>query len=358
MATTRYGVNSPETNKVWAKKLYIETLSETIYGKLIGSSTDSVITMKDELKKQGGDRVRVTLRMLLTGAGTQGDATLEGNEEALATYTDDLYIDQLRHAVRSDGKMSEQRILFDMREQAKAGLRDWWADRWDVCILNQLTGNTGQTDTRYTGNQAAIAPTASRLFAAGSQDTEASLSATVTHSLNLREIDRAVAKAKTLSPLIRPAKIDGKSMYVLIIHPYQTYQLRRSTDQNTWFDITKAALQGGLSESEDKFYRGMIGIYNNTLILEDNRIPVITGTPNSGAASDYRRAVFCGAQAGIMAMGRDSASPETEMSWNEESFDYGNQMGVEGGSIFGVKKAVFNSTDFATLAISGYAPAI
>ena len=70
--------------------------------------------------------------MLLTGDGIEGDGTLEGNKEALTTYTDDVVINQLRHAVRSGGKMSEQRIPFSVREEARLGLQDWWRDRFDT----------------------------------------------------------------------------------------------------------------------------------------------------------------------------------------------------------------------------------
>jgi hypothetical protein len=37
-------------------------------------------------------------------------------------------------------------------------------------------------------------------------------------------------------------------------------------------------------------------------------------------------------------------------------FDYGNQLGVSAGMIFGVKKTKFNSSDYATIVMSGYAP--
>jgi hypothetical protein len=40
------------------------------------------------------------------------------------------------------------------------------------------------------------------------------------------------------------------------------------------------------------------------------------------------------------------------MSWKEESFDYGNQLGVSAGCIGGLKKTVFNSADFATIVCS------
>ena len=43
-------------------------------------------------------------------------------------------------------------------------------------------------------------------------------------------------------------------------------------------------------------------------------------------------------------------------SWNEELFDYGNQLGVGAGLIWGLKKVQFNSTDFATITLPGWAP--
>jgi hypothetical protein len=57
----------------------------------------------------------------------------------------------------------------------------------------------------------------------------------------------------------------------------------------------------------------------------------------------------------VIAFGQgDSAG---SMTWDEETFDYGNKLGVSAGAIFGIKKAIFNSTDFATIVISSYADA-
>ena len=106
-----------------------EALKETFMSRFAGKTKGNLVYTKNELHKQAGDRIRVGLRMQLTGAGIVGDGTLEGNEEALSIYNDDIVVDQLRHAVRSDGRMSEQRVPFSVREEAMDGLRDWWADR-------------------------------------------------------------------------------------------------------------------------------------------------------------------------------------------------------------------------------------
>jgi len=47
----------------------------------------------------------------------------------------------------------------------------------------------------------------------------------------------------------------------------------------------------------------------------------------------------------------------SDMEWVEEKFDYGNQLGVAAGMIFGMKKTVFNSKDFGTIVMATSAAA-
>jgi N4-gp56 family major capsid protein len=355
MANTDYPVGHPLAVKLWSKKLMHEALKQTWASKFMGTGSDSLMQIKDDTQKGAGDKITCGLRMQLTGDGIQGDGTLEGNEEALVTYSDSVFIDQLRHAVRSSGKMSEQRVPFSVREEARMGLQDWWADRFDTAFMNQLAGNTDVSDTRLTGNQATIAATASRLICGGLHDTEASLSAMTTEAMQLRDIDRLVAKAKTLTPIIRPLKVGGQDKFVLFIHPNQMYSLRTNNTSTVgnYVDIFKAAMQGGVYK-DNPIMQGASFEYNNVIVHESTRVPDIVGTPNSGAATAFRSAIFCGAQAGIMAFGRDDGP--NRMNWTEELFDYENQLGVAAGCIYGMKKTVYNSTDFATIVLSTYAP--
>lgn len=360
MAETQFGTNDSLTVKLWAKKLNEEALKETWFSKFMGPDSNSLCQVRDEANKQAGDRIRVGLRMQLTGAGIQGSGTLEGNEESLTTYSDDLLINYIKHAVRWDDTMSQQRVAFDLRTEALMGLKDWWADRMDTAFMNQLTGNTGQADTRYTGNNATVAPTASRLFTSSDSatlnTTEASLSATTTFAFSFRDIDRAVSIARTASPMIRPIRIKGSEYYVCFLHPYSVYQLRRDTSANNFMDIARQALAGAVSAGKEAIYDGALGIYNKVILHESVRIPIITGTPNSGAAAAFRRNVFCGAQALAAGFGKGSALERYD--WVEEKFDYKDKVGVKAGLTHGIKKMVFNSVDFGTVAISSYAPTV
>ena len=350
MTTTAYGVNNPLAVKLWAKKLFKEALKETYLYKFTGAGTSSIIQIKDETSKGAGDRVTVGLRMQLSGDGVQGDGTLEGNEEALTTYTDNVFIDQLRHAVRSAGKMSEQRVPFSVREEAKDGLKDWWADRIDTWGFNQLCGYTAATDTRFTGNQAVIAPDSNHIARVGGVANDQSL--TSANVFDLNQIDKCVERALTLSPMIRPVKVNGEDKYVMFLHPYQVFDLRTTTSDGQWLDIQKAAMMGGQT-SKNPIYNGSLGEYNGVILHQSVRVTQGVNSATNAAVSSVRRAVFCGAQAGLMAYGKDSS--DGEMSWVEELFDYGNQLGVSAGMIAGLKKTVFNSADFGTIVVPSYA---
>lgn len=339
--------------KLWSRTLLVEVLKQAIIGKFIGKTPYSMIQVKDDTEKNPGDQITVGLRMQLAGAGVIGDATLETNEEALTFHSDALIINQLRHAVRSGGMMSEQRVPFSVRNEAKSGLVDWWAGRIDEWALNQLAGYTPQTDTRYTGLQAVVAPDANHQVWPSTITDDQSL--TSSHPFSLSLIDKAVERAKTLTPAIRPIRLQGGDYYVAIIHPYQTTQLRTSTTTGQWLDIQKAAMTGG-EINKNPIFTGALGMYNRTIIHEDSRIPNGVNSSTGAADTDTRRAIFAGTQAGLMAFGRDYGSPD-KFKWVEELFDYENQLGVAAGLVAGLKKTRFNSADFATIVMSSYAVA-
>ena len=352
MAMTEYGVNSSEAVKLWSRKLAREALKQTYMARFVGTSQDSLIQEKTDTKKDAGDRVTCTLRMLLTGDGVQGDATLEGNEESLTTYTDDIYINQLRHATRSKGKMTEQRIPFSIREESMSGLRDWWADRLDTWFFNQIAGNTAVSDTRYTGNQAAIAPSSTRIMRADNNSTDQALDAFADDKMTLDLLDFLKEMAETATPLIRPVMVNGVKKYVVFLHPYQVTDLRTNASTGQWLDIQKAAMQGG-KVSDNPIFSGAIGEYNNMILHSSTRIPQGVHSSTGAAVANTRRAVLCGAQSAAIAFGQGHSLKQYD--WTEELFDYGNQLGVEAGCIGGLKKCVYNSVDFGTIVLSTYA---
>lgn len=318
-----------------------------------GTNSNSMIQIKDETQKSAGDKITYGLRMQLTAAGILGDGTLEGNEESLVTYSDSILINQLRNAVRSAGRMSQQRVPFSVRDEALSGLRDWYADRFDTAAFNQICGNTVQTNVAYAGNNATIAVDASHQKWTGGVSADQSLTSTMTFNLTI--IDAAVEAAKVLTPAIRPVRTGGKEFYLGFLHPYQVTDMRINTSTGQWLDIQKAAAAGG-EISDNPIFDGALGIYNGVILHSDYRIPLgIQSAASTTAVSNTRRAVLAGAQALMLGYGRDNGPGR--YTWVEELFDYENELGVSAGCIFGLKKTVFNSMDFADIVMSTYAAA-
>lgn len=347
MAQTTYTVNSAETVKLWSRKLAREALKATWFQKFVGNTSDDVIQVLDDTSKGAGDRVTVTLRMQLTGDGVAGDGTMEGNEEALVTYTDNMFIDQLRNAVRSGGKMTDQRIPWSVREEAMLGLKDWWAGRMDTSFFNQVCGYTPQADTRYTGMNAVTA--ASTVYRPNSRANDQSL--TTGDEFTLSFVDQVVASAKLATPVIRPVMVNGDPMYVMILHTNQVTQLRTNTSSGQWLDIQKAATTGDGSKN-NPIFTGALGVYNGVILHEDTRITNGVNSSTGATVATARRAVLMGAQACALAFGQGYSFENFD--WNEELFDYGNQLGVEAGAIFGLKKLRFNSNDFSVIVAASY----
>lgn len=365
MAQTIIGVNDDQATRAWAKKLIIEAMKETMADKFVGKDENSIVQVRDELKG-GGQNITIGLRRRLTGKGVKGDAEAKNQSEGLNVRSDAMWIDQLRHVVNITGLMSQQRVTWSMRAEANSALKDWWSDRIDVSILNQLAGNSAQTDVEYTGLQAALAPSTTRQIFAADAAAVATLT-TEDYRFTLDLVDRCVLKARTASPAIRPVMVGGMRVYVMILHPNQAYQLRTNMAEGQWAQIQQAALKGGMI-TKNPLFTGALGMWNNVLLFEDARVPfgdsdqanaeyhTDLGAPAAGTTS-VARAIFCGAQAAGFGIGRVENYPE-RMRWVEVLDDGENQLNIFAGMIFGVKKLKFDGVDFGTIVVHTYSPGV
>ena len=364
MAKTEFGVNHPLAVKLWSKALAREAQRRTFMNRFIGKSEDSLVQEKVDLKKSAGDEITCGLRPQLQGDGVVNDATLEGNEEAMLFYDDKVKIHMLRHATRSKGQMSEQRVPYSVRNEGMGGLADWYADRKDTVLFNHLCGYTVENRAAYIGGNTITAPTSNRILRAGNQSNDESLTSSDTFTLDLIDIARERAETASIEentgPLIRPFNYMGGLYYVMFLHDYQVTQLRTNTATGQWQDIQKAAMQGGDVE-KNPIFTGALGIYNGVVLHKVKRVTKGVNSSTNAAVDTVRRAVLCGAQAATIAYAGGSSG--TKYDWNEELFDYGNQLGVGVGAKWGLKKTKFipaddsptNAEDYGTIVVSTYA---
>jgi N4-gp56 family major capsid protein len=100
-------------------------------------------------------------------------------------------------------------------------------------------------------------------------------------------------------------------------------------------------------------YKNAMGEYAD-VVLHKHRNCVRFTDYGSGSDVLAARALFLGAQAGMIAYGQNS-SPQ-RYSWNEETDDRGNALAITAGTIFGVKKSRYNSKDFGVIVFDSYCP--
>lgn len=360
MAVTNIGVNNPLVVKTWSRQLATEVSKATAIAPLIGTSSNSIIQQKDESTKAAGDKVTFGLRRQLIGKGVSEGTMLEGNEEALATYSDAVMLNELAHAVRvkNEGTIDAQRVPFNLREEANSGLVDWYADRLSMTAFIHLCGYTASTlnfegrgitiSDVHNGFNTPTPPSANRIIRAANKTSDDALTAADLFDLSI--VDKAVERAKLANPKIRPVRVNGENVYVMYLHPTQVTALRTNTSTGQWLDIQKAAYMG--SRSKNPIFDGSLGMYNGVVLREAEHVMPGIGA-NGSEVANVRRAVLLGAQAGVIAFGKDRSADKYKLV--EELFDYQRELGVAAKTVFGFKKTVFNNEDFGSIVISTYA---
>lgn len=364
MAVTTIGVGDAKAVKRFSVFLATEHTTESYFDSRfvgVGEEAQTPIQQITNLEKDQGDQITYDLVMNLKQQPTEGDSVIKGAEEQMAFFTDSLYIDQLRAGVNCGGKMTRKRTVHNLRKVALSKKKPYWGRVKDELYFMYLSGARGvDTDwvfpTGYTGfaGNALSAPDTNHLVYGGTATAKANV--TSSDKMSLATIDRTVTKAKVIGggtagvPAMVPCKIDGEERFVLVMHPFQEYDLRIATGTGGWLDVQKALATAIGKESP--MFKGGLGVWNN-VILHSHKSVVGFSDYGAGTNLPARRALFMGRQAAVVAYGSPNSSERFE--WTEEMDDRGNQLVIVSGCIKGIKKTTFNSQDFGVIVIDTYA---
>ena len=335
MALTIQNTNLTQT--LWARELITEILRDLWFSKFISSGKDNIVQISSELGKKAGESIRFGLRMKLTGDGVDNDDERAGNEEALTVYDDECYINQKWHGVTLKGKMTEQKVAYNMRTEAKAALKDWWTELIDEYILRFLGG-----DTSLTFANTGTAPDAGHLVFQGGL---AKATITTASKFDCECIRRAKQLAKVPSagtPKVPPLMIGGKPHFIMILHPYQADDLKQDSE---WIQSQRTA---NIRGEKNPVFSGALGLYDGVILHEHEKCLTFDDYGDGGNLP-AARSILCGKQAALF--GKQKEVP----AWHEETIDRGNKYHIGADMIWGIKKAVFNSKDFSVIACDTYA---
>ena len=342
---TQFVTSNALTRKRWAKDLFKIILPAVEFQYLVGSGSDSIVQMRTELGKGEGDEITFGIRLPLQGEGVIGDDTLEGNEEGLRFRDFKMTIEEINHAVDTGGKMEEQRVPYNLVQEGKSALQEWWADRLSDYLINVLCG---VSTWKWAGKTFAQANTDPTTYHHLKVNDVAEGSMTAADTIDLTFLDRAKQRADLMNKQhektfkVRPLMKGGKRYYRVILHNYVFDNLRQNTNVGQWGDLLRAAGKLGDPSVEIE--------YNGLMVSKSERIPEI--------ATNVYRNVLLGCQAATWAWGGAGDSKSTVMAFHPYTRDAERYLMIRGGGIFGCKKVVFDAHDYGAIALSSYATAI
>jgi len=346
----------PKAVKRWSSALFLDILNKSYFDrKFISESDNAVIQRLTDLESDAGDTISFDLSVQLRNRPTTGDNRLEGKEENLRFFTDEVYIDQMRHAVSAGGKMSRKRTVHNIRSIARDRLSDYWSQYVDQMNFVYLSGARGinqdyiedVTWVGFAGNPI-NQPDPGHIIYGGTATSKPTITDTMT--MTRAVIERAAVKARMMRALdpttanMMPIMIGGEAHYVVVMSAFQEHDLRIA-DAGGWLEIQKAA--AAAEGRNNPIFKGGLGLINN-VVLHSHESAIRFA--DYGAASNVAaaRALFMGRQAGVVAYG---SAGGLRFTWEEEMKDYKNEPSVSAGVIMGVKKTRFNGKDFGVLSI-------
>ena len=360
MALTNFAALTEEQLTAWQRDIWKQARNRSYLNKFVGDSADSMIQRITSLKKSSkGARAVITLLADLVGDGVAGDRQLEGNEEAMKTFDQVIQIDQLRHAVRHEGKMADQKSVVEFRRNARDLLSYWLADRHNQIGFLTLSGvgfgthNNGATrvgsdlvNLEYAADVKPLTDNRRLRWNGASKTLVAAAATSAIAAVDTPMWEMFVQlKAYAKTQKIRGVGDEGAEIYHVFLSPQAMAKLKLD-------DMYVQNLRHAQARSKDNplFSDGSVRI-DGLHIHEFEHVYNTSGAsgavliPKGGALHskwgstgdiDGCQVLFCGAQA----MGYADIG---QAEWNEEGFDYSNSQGIEVGKVTGYLNPRFMS---------------
>lgn len=367
MATTQFASSDSQVVKLWSNRIYKDFITDS--GLLAAMLQSGVVSKQEKTQNDAGDQVRISFLQRLTNQGLIGDQVATGNEAPLIYFTEDVLINQLRQpvAIPNVNTIGQQRVLYDLPEDAYQVSMDWMKIRGVVGALYQLAGFTANSFTydgqTYSGNQrlaltglnSTLAPTANRVVYPNGYSNDQSVNGDSTATMKFTLIDQCEAIAETVRPYIRPISETDGIKYHMYVHTWQWQSLIQDTTAPIQYRDIMGNLIAGGAQKDGRIPRSMV--YSQTEIFKTDKMPNGVNSGTSATLANTRRAVFCGRDAAVMALGRGYADgKETVPGFmiREDTFDIGQIRRIAINGIFGIKKIQFNGLDNGVIVVPTY----
>lgn len=359
MTSTGISTSSGLAVQQWKDSAFQEFLGLLVLAKYMGMDSNAMIHVAEDLKKKKGDKLTFSLIAGLEGEGVQGNGTLEGNEEELIAYSQDVTIDLFRNAIVTAGKISEKRYPWSVWAEFKPALTNWlsqFVENRAFKALGSVNGVFYAAASDAQKNAWNVSNVDRVLYGAATSNYNATHATALlnvdstTDVLNTSHLSLIKRIAKLARPRVAPLRVpDGPAteVYVYFAHPYSTRSLKADT---AWQNAQREAMPRGL---DNPLFTGALGYWDGVLVVETDKT-LLLPTAGSGGTTQVTQNFLCGRQALLMPMGGDEDGGR--LGFIEQKFDYENKKGCAIEKMFEVSKAVFNGKDHGV--VTSYVAAV
>lgn len=332
--------------KQYDAKAHKAYLRSNRYKRYMGTGTDAIIQLKENLTKSKGDAVTFALVGALddTGGPNDGSTKLSGNEKALPNDGHQISVKVVRDAVTVNVE-EEQASPIAIREEGKDALKSLQMRYLRNSIEEALhsinniayaTATELQKDAWMTDNADRI------LFGSAKANTAA------THALSLANVDSVndtltpgmVSLAKRMAQTSSTANGEGirphtygedEETFVMFVPSLAFRDFRAALE--TSGDLRDAEVRG----AKNPLWTGPTSLFwDGVMVREIPSLGVLAGVGTTGA--DVAPCFLCGAQALAVAWAK-----RTKTTINKDD-DYEFQHGVGFMEIRGVEKLRYNQS--------------
>lgn len=317
------------TQEQWDNRLFREYIGMLWWKRMMGTSSNAVLQVKEDLTKAPGDAITFGLRGLLQGGHVTGRAKGIGNEGRVDFYNQRVVVDNVRHLVKFENvRMSQQRIGWNLLNQGREALNEAAMLRMEDDVTTALTTiGAERVRGRY-------------LYGAADSNWNA------THATALASLGAAndrltldmveIAKRKALIPVnatarVRPLRVKMglafEEWYTFVAH---TFAMRDLTTRDNRYINAHLNLPPQANRNSPLFSGASFkGAWNGVLLYEYERMPLLTST------EQLTHCLLLGAQAGGIAWAQRSR-------FGEEQEDVGHDVIYETHEIREEFKCVFS----------------
>jgi hypothetical protein len=344
----------------------------------------SIIQVNRDFQANKGSKITFGLRGIDNSDGQGNDGVYEGNEVSMTFYDESVEIAERGNSWLIAGNATEQSAYTSLRDKNRTTAREWVGRiQGNDCfcalsglptmkLAGKITGARAvdasseyiETVNYVSSDGAAVdkSTTAVRFFCGGQTKAgvvfRVSGDAAITSDSNClfgtQVIEHVKRMARTdidgsgnfLSPL-RPIMVNGEPYYLLFISRLQEKALRGET---AWINAVQNA---GVRGDENILFKGVDYIWNNVLVKVTDLVHSRYGENGVTASETFEksttnygidacasgitvhRALFCGAQAGCLAWGKQPIWRDGFRDWQHTKF------GTHTNMIYGAKKSVF-----------------